>query len=49
MNSKNWRDCAAWRDEKLRMNTQSNEACKLYDAALHQWIGLVILKKKIKF
>lgn len=32
----NWRDCDAWRGEKLAMNTTSNEACKLYDASLTQ-------------
>lgn len=35
----NWRDCDAWRAEKLTMNTTSNEACKLYDVSLTQLIS----------
>jgi hypothetical protein len=35
----NWRDCKAWKDEKLIFSTTSNQACKLYDAALTQLIG----------
>lgn len=31
-----WRDCQAWRDEGLPFSTTSNEAVKLYDAALTQ-------------
>jgi hypothetical protein len=37
--SLNWRDCDAWsKNEKIRMNTTSNEACKLYDCALTQYV-----------
>ena len=35
----NWRDCKAWFDEKLPMNTNSNEASKLYDICLSQLAG----------
>ncbi|XP_071964159.1 tetratricopeptide repeat protein 38-like [Antedon mediterranea] len=35
----NWRDCQAWKDEGLEFSTTSNEACKLYDAALTQIVG----------
>jgi tetratricopeptide (TPR) repeat protein len=35
----NWRDCKAWKDENLLMNTTSNQAAKLYDAALTQIVG----------
>ena len=35
----NWRDCQAWRDEKLPMNTTSNEAAKLFDISLSQIVG----------
>ncbi|XP_071966206.1 tetratricopeptide repeat protein 38-like [Antedon mediterranea] len=35
----NWRDCQAWKDEGLAFSTTSNEACKLYDAALTQIVG----------
>ena len=35
----NWRDCAAWRDQHLPMNTVSNEACKLYDRCLTQLVS----------
>ncbi|XP_064482094.1 tetratricopeptide repeat protein 38-like [Ornithodoros turicata] len=35
----NWRDCAAWQKEKLPLSTASNEACKLFDAALTQYVG----------
>ena len=35
----NFRDCKAWLDEKLPMNTTSNEASRLYDAALTQLVG----------
>jgi hypothetical protein len=38
-NSDNFRDCDAWRKEGLRMNTTSNEACKLYDVVLSQYVG----------
>ncbi|XP_033120714.1 tetratricopeptide repeat protein 38-like [Anneissia japonica] len=34
-----WRDCLAWKDEGLEFSTTSNEACKLYDAALTQIVG----------
>lgn len=32
------RDCDAWRKQNLRMSTTSNECCKLYDAALTQYV-----------
>lgn len=35
----NWRDCDAWRKQKLPMNTTSNEASKLYDVSLSQIAG----------
>lgn len=35
----NWRDCAAWKAENLPLNTTSDQACKLFDAALSQYVG----------
>uniref|UniRef100_A0A2R5L9X1 Tetratricopeptide repeat protein 38 n=1 Tax=Ornithodoros turicata TaxID=34597 RepID=A0A2R5L9X1_9ACAR len=35
----NWRDCAAWQKEGLPLTTTSDEACKLFDAALTQYVG----------
>ena len=35
----NWRDCDAWRQQSLPMNTTSNEAAKLYDVSLSQLVG----------
>lgn len=35
----NWRDCQAWKDEGLVLSSTSNEACKLYDAALTQYVS----------
>lgn len=35
----NWRDCVAWQKEALPLATTSNEACKLFDAALTQYVG----------
>ena len=35
----NWRDCQAWKDENLSLSTTSNEAAKLYDAAITQIVG----------
>ncbi|XP_033004143.1 tetratricopeptide repeat protein 38 isoform X1 [Lacerta agilis] len=32
------RDCKAWQDAGLVLSTTSNEACKLYDAALTQYV-----------
>ncbi|XP_051875144.1 tetratricopeptide repeat protein 38-like [Pristis pectinata] len=32
------RDCKAWQDIGLPLSTTSNEACKMYDALLTQWI-----------
>ncbi|XP_047209705.1 tetratricopeptide repeat protein 38 [Girardinichthys multiradiatus] len=32
------RDCQAWKDEALPLSTSSNEACKLYDAILTQYV-----------
>ncbi|KAF7663176.1 hypothetical protein LDENG_00216370 [Lucifuga dentata] len=33
-----FRDCGAWRAEGLPLSTSSNEACKLYDAILAQYV-----------
>nr|XP_020641427.1 tetratricopeptide repeat protein 38 [Pogona vitticeps] len=33
-----WRDCKAWQDAGLVLSTTSNEACKMYDAALTQYV-----------
>ncbi|XP_047678345.1 tetratricopeptide repeat protein 38 isoform X2 [Tachysurus fulvidraco] len=33
-----FRDCAAWRSEGLPLSTSSNEACKLYDSILTQYV-----------
>uniref|UniRef100_A0A3Q2NYU5 Tetratricopeptide repeat protein 38 n=1 Tax=Fundulus heteroclitus TaxID=8078 RepID=A0A3Q2NYU5_FUNHE len=33
-----FRDCQAWKDEALPLTTSSNEACKLYDAILTQYV-----------
>uniref|UniRef100_A0A8C6NNG5 Tetratricopeptide repeat protein 38 n=1 Tax=Nothobranchius furzeri TaxID=105023 RepID=A0A8C6NNG5_NOTFU len=33
-----FRDCQAWRDEGLSLFSSSNEACKLYDAILTQYV-----------
>ncbi|KAK2158222.1 hypothetical protein LSH36_174g01076 [Paralvinella palmiformis] len=35
----NWRDCKAWKDAGLPFTTTSNQACKLFDAALTQYVG----------
>ncbi len=35
----NWRDFDAWKAQGLFFDTTSNEACKLYDAALTQYVG----------
>lgn len=35
----NWRDCQEWDNEGLKLSTSSNTACKLYDAALTQYVG----------
>ncbi|XP_053243527.1 tetratricopeptide repeat protein 38 isoform X2 [Podarcis raffonei] len=32
------RDCKAWQDAGLLLSTTSNEACKMYDAALTQYV-----------
>uniref|UniRef100_A0A8C8UM07 Uncharacterized protein n=1 Tax=Peromyscus maniculatus bairdii TaxID=230844 RepID=A0A8C8UM07_PERMB len=32
------RDCQAWKDAGLPLSTTSNEACKLFDATLTQFI-----------
>ncbi|KAM5172841.1 tetratricopeptide repeat protein 38 [Mantella aurantiaca] len=32
------RDCKAWQDAGLTFSTTSNEACKLFDATLHQYV-----------
>lgn len=39
MQNSNWRDCQAWNKENLCLSTTSNQAAKLYDAALTQLIG----------
>ncbi|KAI7802351.1 tetratricopeptide repeat protein 38 isoform X2 [Triplophysa rosa] len=38
MNAATFRDCKAWRSEGLSLSTGSNEACKLYDAILSQYV-----------
>lgn len=32
------RDCKAWQDAGMTFSTTSNEACKLFDATLHQYV-----------
>ncbi|CAK6960145.1 tetratricopeptide repeat protein 38 [Scomber scombrus] len=38
MIASSFRDCQAWRAEGLHLSTSSNEACKLYDAILNQYV-----------
>ncbi|KAM6937066.1 tetratricopeptide repeat protein 38 [Xenentodon cancila] len=38
MIASSFRDCQAWRAEGLTLSTSSNEACKLYDAILTQYV-----------
>ncbi|XP_060931851.1 tetratricopeptide repeat protein 38 [Limanda limanda] len=38
MIASSFRDCEAWRAEGLELSTTSNEACKLYDALLTQYV-----------
>ncbi|KAK7151885.1 hypothetical protein R3I94_008274 [Phoxinus phoxinus] len=38
MNAVSFRDCKAWESEGLMLSTSSNEACKLYDAILSQYV-----------
>ncbi|XP_017322062.1 tetratricopeptide repeat protein 38 [Ictalurus punctatus] len=38
MIASSFRDCAAWRAEGLPLSTSSNQACKLYDAILTQYV-----------
>uniref|UniRef100_A0A3Q4HEZ6 Tetratricopeptide repeat domain 38 n=1 Tax=Neolamprologus brichardi TaxID=32507 RepID=A0A3Q4HEZ6_NEOBR len=38
MTSSSFRDCQAWRAEGLTLSTSSNEACKMYDAILTQYV-----------
>ncbi|XP_019118239.1 tetratricopeptide repeat protein 38 [Larimichthys crocea] len=38
MTTSSFRDCQAWRAEGLPLSTTSNEACKLYDAILNQYV-----------
>ncbi|RXN24713.1 tetratricopeptide repeat 38 [Labeo rohita] len=38
MNVSSFRDCKAWISEGLPLSTSSNEACKLYDAILSQYV-----------
>lgn len=35
----NWRDGAAWKAENLPLTTTSDVACKMFDAALTQYVG----------
>lgn len=35
----NWRDCKAWRDSGVELSTTNNEAAKLFDAVLSQYVG----------
>ncbi|XP_050392408.1 tetratricopeptide repeat protein 38 isoform X1 [Patella vulgata] len=35
----NWRDCQQWRDEKLPLTTTSDEAAKMFDAVVTQYVG----------
>ncbi|KAK6482416.1 tetratricopeptide repeat protein 38 [Huso huso] len=39
MHSSSLRDCKAWQSEGLLLSTSSNEACKMYDAALTQYVS----------
>ncbi|XP_052762658.1 tetratricopeptide repeat protein 38-like [Mya arenaria] len=34
-----WRDCKAWKDYGTPVNTTSNEAAKMFDASLTQYVG----------
>lgn len=38
MIASSFRDCVAWRAEGLPLSTSSNQACKLYDAILTQYV-----------
>ncbi|XP_038146908.1 tetratricopeptide repeat protein 38 [Cyprinodon tularosa] len=38
MSGPSLRDCQAWKNEALPLSTSSNEACKLYDAILTQYV-----------
>ncbi|XP_067090654.1 tetratricopeptide repeat protein 38 isoform X1 [Osmerus mordax] len=38
MIASSFRDCKAWRSEGLPLSTSSNEACKMYDAILTQYV-----------
>ncbi|XP_068595436.1 tetratricopeptide repeat protein 38-like [Brachionichthys hirsutus] len=38
MTPTSYRDCQAWKAEGLPLYTSSNEACKLFDAILHQYV-----------
>lgn len=35
----NWRESAAWKAENLPLSTTNDQACKLFDAALTQYVG----------
>jgi hypothetical protein len=35
----NWRDLQAWSDAGLQLSTTSNEAAKLYDAIVTQYVA----------
>uniref|UniRef100_A0A8W8N173 Uncharacterized protein n=1 Tax=Magallana gigas TaxID=29159 RepID=A0A8W8N173_MAGGI len=35
----NWRDCKAWKDFGVELSTTNNEAAKLFDAVLTQYVG----------
>ncbi|XP_041795028.1 tetratricopeptide repeat protein 38 [Chelmon rostratus] len=39
MPTTSFRDCQAWRAEGLPLSTTSNEACKMYDATLYQFMN----------
>ncbi|XP_021957309.1 tetratricopeptide repeat protein 38 [Folsomia candida] len=39
MRNEELRDCQAWKDEGLVLTTASNEAAKLYDSCLSQYVG----------
>lgn len=39
MHHSNWRDNSGWKAERLPLSTPSDEACKLFDAAVTQYVG----------
>nr|AAH95806.1 Zgc:112407 [Danio rerio] len=38
MHAASFRDCKAWQSDGLPLSSSSNEACKLYDAILSQYV-----------